>query len=134
VRIPGHSGHLFRFIPLSAGQQNDIILTMKIQLEPQDIDAIAQRVVELLKPYLLARDSAKIASAPASPQSKGAYMTVSQLAEYLQISKHTIYNWIFQGKIPYSKIGRRVMFKREDIVRWSEEKKVEASHDDWIAR
>jgi len=26
---------------------------MKIQLEPQDIGAIAQRVVELLKPYLL---------------------------------------------------------------------------------
>jgi len=55
-------------------------------------------------------------------------MTVSQLAKYLQISKHTIYSWIFQGKIPYSKIGRRVRFKREEIVRWSEGKKIEISY------
>jgi len=105
---------------------------MKTQLEQQDIDAIAQRVVDLLKPYLLARDEVKIAPAPSQP--KGAYMTVSQLAEYLQISKHTIYNWIFQRKIPYSKIGRRVMFKREEIVRWSEDKKVKASYDERIPR
>ncbi len=103
---------------------------MKIQLESQDIDAIAQRVVDLLKPYLLARDEVKIAPGPAPSQPKGHYMTVPQLAEYLQISKHTIYNWIFQGKIPYSKIGRRVMFKREEIVRWSEDKKVKASYNE----
>jgi excisionase family DNA binding protein len=107
---------------------------MKAQLEQQDIDAIAQRIVELLKPYLLARDEVKIPPSPASPQPKGAYMTVSQLAEYLQISKQTIYNWICKGEIPYSKIGRRVRFKREDIVRWSEDKKIEASYDDRIPR
>ena len=110
----------------------DIILAMKTQLESQDIDAIAQRVVELLKSYLLAKDEIKIAPAP--PQSKGAYMTVSPLAEYLQISKQTIYNWICKREILYSKIGRRVRFKREDIVRWSEDKKVEASYDDRIPR
>lgn len=32
---------------------------MKIQLESQDIGATAQRVVELLKPYLLGREEAK---------------------------------------------------------------------------
>jgi excisionase family DNA binding protein len=104
---------------------------MKTQLEPQDIDSIAQRVVELLKPYLLARDETK--TAPAPPQPRGHYMTVSQLTEYLQVSRGTIHNWIYQRKIPYSKIGRRVRFKREDIVRWCEDKKVEASYDEWIA-
>ena len=101
---------------------------MKTQLEPQDIDAIAQRVVELLKPYLLGREETK--TIPIPSKSKGEYMTVPQLAEYLQIGKQTIYNWICQREIPYSKIGRRVRFKREDIVRWSEDKKVEASYDD----
>jgi len=82
---------------------------MKTQLEPQDIDAIAQRVVELLKPYLLEREETKITPIP--PKPKGHYMTVPQLAEYLQVRKGTIHNWIYQRKIPYSKIGRRVRFK-----------------------
>jgi excisionase family DNA binding protein len=106
---------------------------MKIQLESQDIDAIAQRVVELLKPYLLAREEIKTAPV-APPHPKGHYMTVPQLAEYLQVSRGTIHNWIYQRKIPYSKIGRRVRFKREDIVRWCENKKVEASYDERIPR
>lgn len=101
---------------------------MKIQLEPQDIDAIAQRFVELLKPYLLEREERKVAPAPLKP--KGDYMTIPQLAEYLQINKPTIYNWIYQRKIPYSKIGRRGRFKTKDIVQWSEERKVKASYDD----
>jgi excisionase family DNA binding protein len=107
---------------------HDIIPAMKAQLEPQNIDAIAQRVVELLKPYLLGRMETTIIPIPS--KSKGEYMTVPQLAEYLQISKSTIFSWIYQRKIPYSKIGRRVMFKREDIVQWCEDKKVKASDDD----
>jgi len=105
---------------------------MKIQLEPQDIDAIGQRVVELLKPYLLARDETKITLI--LPKPRGHYMTVPQLAEYLQVSKITLHNWIYQRKIPYSKIGRRVRFKREDIVQWCEDKKVETGYDERIPR
>lgn len=101
---------------------------MKIQLEPQDIDAIAQRVVELMKPFLLRKEEAIFAVAPTKP--KGDYMTIPQLAEYLQIKKSTIYSWTYQRKIPHSKIGRRVRFKREDIVQWSEDRKVKASYDD----
>ena len=97
---------------------------MKIQFEPEDIDVISQKVVELLKPFLLLREEAK-ADLPAS-KPKGDYMTIPQLAKYLQISKAIIHSWIYQRKIPYSKIGRMVRFKREEIVRWSKERKVKA--------
>jgi len=46
------------------------------------------------------------------PKPKGHYMTALQLAEYLQVSKGTIHNWKYQRKNPYSKIGRRVRFKK----------------------
>lgn len=82
-------------------------------------------MVELLRPYLVAREEMKIIPS----RSKGDYTTVPQLAEYLQISKRTIFSWIYQRKIPYSKIGRRVVFKREDIEQWCEGKKVKASYE-----
>ncbi len=45
---------------------------------------------------------------------------VSQAAELLGISTHTIYAWVCQRKIPYVKIGRRVMFRPQDIEAWIE--------------
>jgi excisionase family DNA binding protein len=42
-------------------------------------------------------------------------MTAIQLAEYLQVSKGNIHNWIYQRKVPHFKIARRVRFKRDDI-------------------
>jgi excisionase family DNA binding protein len=77
---------------------------MKTQFEREDIEAIAQRVVELLKPYLLGREEMKFTPDLFKP--KGDFMTTPQLAEYLKISKSTIYTWIYKGKIPYSKIGK----------------------------
>jgi excisionase family DNA binding protein len=103
---------------------------MKAHLETQDIEAIAQRVVELLKPYLSIREEPKVV--PVHPKPKGHFMTAIQLAEYLQVSKGTIHNWIYQRKVPCFKIGRRVRFKRDDIEQWAEEKKVKASYDEWL--
>ncbi len=60
---------------------------MKIHFEPQVIDAIAQRVIELLKLHLAVKEEPRVVP---PPKSKGHYMTDTQLAEYLQISKGTI--------------------------------------------
>jgi excisionase family DNA binding protein len=101
---------------------------MKTQSEREDIEAIAQRVVELLKPYLLGREETKVP--PDLSKLSGHFMTISQLAEYLKISKSTIYIWIYKGKIPYAKVGKMVRFKTEDIEQWSEKRKVKASYDE----
>jgi excisionase family DNA binding protein len=41
-----------------------------------------------------------------------------EAAEYLGISKNTLYEWIVQRKIPYVKVGRLVKFRREDLETW----------------
>lgn len=52
------------------------------------------------------------------------WLTVKEVAEYLQLSPDQIYNLAQQGKIPASKVGARWRFKRENIDRWMEGQRV----------
>ena len=46
------------------------------------------------------------------------WMTVEDVAEYLQLSMDMIYKMAQQGKLPASKIGAQWRFKREEIDKW----------------
>lgn len=49
------------------------------------------------------------------------WMTVRDVADYLQLSKDQIYRLAQQGKIPVSKLGRGWRFKKEKIDQWMDE-------------
>jgi excisionase family DNA binding protein len=46
------------------------------------------------------------------------WMTVKDVAKYLQLSMDMIYKMAQQGKLPASKIGAQWRFKREEIDEW----------------
>ncbi len=46
------------------------------------------------------------------------WLTLEQIAEYLQMSESSIYKMAQGGKIPAYKVGRQWRFKREEIDRW----------------
>ncbi|MCD6539222.1 MAG: helix-turn-helix domain-containing protein [Candidatus Omnitrophica bacterium] len=48
-------------------------------------------------------------------------LSVEELAEYLDLKKQTIYNWLNEGKIVGFKIGKVWRFKKEDIDNWLKE-------------
>ncbi|MDR2194788.1 MAG: PTS sugar transporter subunit IIA [Treponema sp.] len=48
----------------------------------------------------------------------GDIITIEEVAKYLRVSEHTIYNWAQKGEIPAAKIGSVWRFKRVDIERW----------------
>lgn len=48
------------------------------------------------------------------------WLTLEQIAEYLQMSTSSIYKMAQAGKIPAYKVGRQWRFKREEIDRWVE--------------
>ena len=48
------------------------------------------------------------------------WMTLQEVAEYLQLSKDMIYRLAQNGRIPASKVGSRWRFRRERIDRWME--------------
>ena len=47
------------------------------------------------------------------------FLGVDEAAELLSISKRTIYGWIQQGRIPYRKAGRRVLFLESELLEWT---------------
>jgi excisionase family DNA binding protein len=53
-------------------------------------------------------------------------LNVAQAAEKLSISPHTIRAWIFQKKLPYVRLGRRIGLRPEDIDSFIERNLIEA--------
>ncbi|MFC1590580.1 helix-turn-helix domain-containing protein [Candidatus Omnitrophota bacterium] len=53
-------------------------------------------------------------------------LSVPELAGYLNISKNTVYSWVYMKQIPYYKVGRLVRFDIKEIDQWLGEKKQEA--------
>ena len=47
--------------------------------------------------------------------------TVPQVAEYLQISRSKMYDWVRRGKIPHILIGRNKRIKESDLQAWIED-------------
>lgn len=45
-------------------------------------------------------------------------MTVEQVADYLQISKKSVYQLVHEGKLPASKVLNKWRFNRHSIKQW----------------
>ena len=48
-------------------------------------------------------------------------LTIEELAEYLKISKHTLYKMVEKGKLPALKIANQWRFKKDKIEAWLRE-------------
>ncbi len=48
------------------------------------------------------------------------WMTYDEVAEHLSVAVGTVRNWVSARRIPFSKRGGMVRFKREDIDKWVE--------------
>lgn len=82
---------------------------MKIELEAQDIQAIAERVLDTLKPYLLHKED----------KAGEIILDVPGLCEYLKVTTKWVYEQTHLRAIPHIKMGKKQLrFKRKDIDRW----------------
>jgi len=50
-------------------------------------------------------------------------ITLEEVADYLRLSKDTVYRMANTGKIPASKAGNQWRFRKEDIDQWLEKNK-----------
>jgi excisionase family DNA binding protein len=53
---------------------------------------------------------------------KPQFLTVDELAEMLRVKPRTIYEMVSQDRIPYRKVGRRVVFLLAEILEWTDPK------------
>ncbi|MFZ7114901.1 MAG: helix-turn-helix domain-containing protein [Bacteroidota bacterium] len=54
---------------------------------------------------------------------------IKELCELFGFSKATVYNWVSQRLIPYSKVGRRLLFDLSDIEDWIKTKRVKTQSE-----
>ena len=90
---------------------------MKVQFEPEDIEAIARSVAGYVK--ALISDQGK----NREPQDE--VLTIEQVATLLKTSKAQIYQWVNNsqhgiGTFPYLKAGRLLRFSRREVLQWLE--------------
>jgi excisionase family DNA binding protein len=57
------------------------------------------------------------------------FLTIEQVAEMLQVTKMTIYNFQKKG-LPFIKLGKNVRFDKDDVIEWVNSKKVTATEHD----
>ena len=50
------------------------------------------------------------------------WLTIEQIAQYLQVSKEKVYKLCQRGRMPASKIGGQWRFKKEAVDCWAESK------------
>jgi predicted DNA-binding transcriptional regulator AlpA len=84
---------------------------MRTTLEPEDINAIAVKVVEILLPLL-------------HQQNLDELLTIDQVSELLHMSKGSIYQMVDKTKhglsdFPYRKAGTKLLFSKNDILKWT---------------
>jgi hypothetical protein len=84
---------------------------MKTELEPQDIQAIAEKVVEHLKPYLLQRPD----------RQEDTVLDVPGLCEYLHVTPKWIHERTHLKEIPCYKLSnKQLRFRKKKIDKWLE--------------
>jgi len=52
------------------------------------------------------------------------YLKIGDLAEYLGLTKGTLYVWVCQRRIPYLKIGKLLKFDIIEIEQWLKDKRI----------
>ncbi len=91
---------------------------MKSELEQQDIEAIAQRVSELMKPMVSGN----------SKQDNDMVFDKEGVAKYLHSSKSTIDKLVSNNQIPFFKLSNGqsggVRFNKKHIDKWIEKRTV----------
>ncbi len=85
---------------------------MKTTLEPEDIQAIAQEVLKVLKPLLSSRE-------PRQDE----LLSVEDIAKILNKSKGQVYQWVNNSQhglsdFPFMKAGKSLRFSKNAILQW----------------
>lgn len=51
------------------------------------------------------------------------FLRVDEVADLLRCKKRTIYDMVEQNRIPYRKVGGRLLFDADEIIEWTKEKR-----------
>ncbi len=82
---------------------------MKIEIEPQDIEAIAQRVLALVRPLIVDKRN---------EDAKGELFDVKGISKYPGVKPSWIYGRVHSKSFPHIKVGKYLRFRKMDVDGW----------------
>lgn len=85
---------------------SNLILTTPTELEALIQNSVRKAIAENM---------------PIQPGVQNDLMTLSEAANYLQLSKQTIYGYTSSREIPHLKKGKRLRFRKSDLDKWLSE-------------
>jgi excisionase family DNA binding protein len=88
---------------------------MRSNLDQEDIDLIANRVAEIIKPLLNEKNG-----------SGEPFFDVQALAEYLRVDESWVYQQVHLRNIPFYKLGKYVRFRKSELEQWTSSLKLPA--------
>lgn len=86
---------------------------------PNYFQIFLNRLVELEEQVKELRSKQSAASVAAKEESQ--LLTVEEAAEFLSVSRTTIYQLKAHNKIPFMQKGKRLYFTKENLMKWLEE-------------
>lgn len=87
---------------------------MRIEIDDAGlVDAIVENVIERLKPLLSNKN-----------QDGDFIFGIQELSKYLGVTPKWVYERTHFKEIPYYKLGKKLKFKKRDIDKWMDSKKV----------
>jgi excisionase family DNA binding protein len=92
---------------------------VKTTLENEDIQAIADQIIEKLMPVLSKNGKREL---------EDDILTPDEVASLLRVKKAQIYSWVAESKftedgMPYQKAGKFLRFSRNDVLKWTQRHK-----------
>ncbi len=93
---------------MSSPNLNDLILSQT----KEEFEEIIRKVVRSEFQRLLSQNGRGVGTKPEADE----LLTVEQCAEFLSLSKQTIYGLISKGKIPVMKRGKRCYFLKSQVL------------------
>ena len=58
-----------------------------------------------------------------TPRKVPHFLRVEEVADLLRCKKRTIYDMVEQERIPYRKVGGRLLFDADEIIEWTKRKR-----------
>jgi excisionase family DNA binding protein len=69
-------------------------------------------------PKQSAQKSATVVSKPVIPPTSDGYLSRHQVAAYTSLNIQTVDKHKNEGKLRFSRVGRRILFRRQDVDQW----------------
>ena len=79
---------------------------------------------EIKTPLLVIEEGAILNGRCIMKVSKSGYLTMAEMADYLQIDKRTLLSWTEENKVPVIREGDTYFFDRKEVENWLSKEKV----------